>query len=85
MRKRNSFIEQLRRKQQAAQPPPAKPISEMSEQELDQEEARLRTKIRNLREQGVDAGRETVEASSGTSSALADFLANRRKRRRPWK
>jgi hypothetical protein len=78
-RRKNNFLEQLeRRRQEAAAPAPAeKPVSEMSEEELDAEEARLRGELRALKERELAEMRE--EASSGNRWAFP------RRRKRPWK
>lgn len=79
-----------RRKAAKAAPPPEKHPSQMSEAELEQEEARLQREIRQSRERGIVAGREAreavVETSSSGNTALAQFLASRRRdRKRSWK
>jgi hypothetical protein len=82
MRKRNSFMEQLRRKQQAARTAPQKPVSEMTEAELDAEETRLQEELRRIRESEVAAQREAQQGGS-SKFMLADLV---RRRRRPyWK
>jgi hypothetical protein len=84
-KKNNTYIEQLRKKQAASrQAPQPKPVSEMSAQELAAEEQRLHQQVRHHREQAVEAGREAVAETGGSS--LAAFLSSRRKARRaPWK
>ncbi len=47
-KKRNNFLEQIKPKA-----PRRKPISEMSEQELVEEQARLQAELRDLKEQGA--------------------------------
>lgn len=82
MRPRNNFLEQLKSKKEAAQAAPApKPVSEMTEAELDAEEARLREEIRRHREEAVHAGREAV---SDSSTGRPRFLPKQR-RRPPWR
>jgi hypothetical protein len=77
MRKRKSnFLEQLRNKQQPTVP--EKPISEMTEQELDEELERTKAALRDVKEQELAAVREE-QASSGRP------LFPRRPRKRPWK
>ena len=76
----SNFLEQIRRKQEAAKAgPQSKPISEMSEAELDREATRLQGEVRRLRENEIAAQREVVE-----SGGRSRFLPN--KRRRPtWR
>lgn len=88
----SNFKKAIDAKRKAARnaPPPEKHPSQMSEAELDAEEARLQREIRQSRERGIVAGREAreagIETSSGGSTALAQFLASRKRdRRRSWK
>jgi hypothetical protein len=76
-KKRNNFLEQIRPKA-----PQQKPISEMTESELDAEEARLQGELRRIRESEVAAQREAQQSAS-SKFMLADLA---RRRRRPyWK
>ena len=60
MTRRDRFLEGLRAKQEAARvaanPTAAKPISEMSEAELDREMERLNRELRRSKEQAVEVG-----------------------------
>ena len=62
-RKRSNFLEQLQRRREAGgkdAPPKDKPVSEMSSEELDREVARLQAEERRLKEDAVEAGRQTT-------------------------
>lgn len=73
-----NFKEQLNRKREAAKVSQDKPLSEMSEQELDAEEQRVREKLRHIKEQELTASREAAESGTRPSSLF--------KRRRPlWR
>jgi hypothetical protein len=81
MKRRNNFLQQLQqRRQEAATTAPAelKPISEMTEEELDEEAERIRGELRRTKEEEVAAARE--EQASGNRWPFP-----RRKTRRPWK
>jgi hypothetical protein len=79
MARRSNFLAQLKRNQQPTTPA-EKPISEMSEQELDAEEARLRGELRRIREEGLEAARQEHAASSGNRRPFP-----KPKKRPPWK
>ena len=84
MPKRNTFIEQLRAKQEAARTEAeatarSKPISEMSEAELDREMERLNRELRASKEQAVEVGRQEA---AGRGSGRIIFP---RRKKRPWK
>jgi hypothetical protein len=73
---KNSFINQLRAKQASSQAPPqGKPVEQMSEEELDREEERLRVELRQLREEQV----------ASATPARSRFVVNKRAKKRPWK
>ncbi len=82
----SSFIENIRRAREAAKATPPvptrgaeKPVSAMTEAELDQEDARLRTELHKARQEDIAAKRNVVEAAT----ARPRFLP---KRRRPtWR
>ncbi len=81
MPKKDRFIEQLRRKQQAAvagTPPPAKPVEQMSDAELEQELASTRAEERRLSEEAVRLSRE------GTAPRVAGRGFLWAKKRRPY-
>jgi hypothetical protein len=74
MRPRNHFLADFKRSQQAKQPAAAaRPISEMSESELEAEADRLRDQL----------SRQEVAAQRTTS--LGAVLRGRRRRRPYWK
>jgi hypothetical protein len=79
-RNRNTFLQQLERSRQeaAATAPTEKPISEMSEAELDAEEARLRGALRQMKEQEVLAAQQ--QEAAGNRLAFP-----KPKKRPPWK
>jgi hypothetical protein len=77
-KRRNNFLQQLEERRSKATPA-EKPVSEMSEQELDAEEARLRGELRRTKEQELTEMRQEQASSSGSR-----FLFTRRKKR-PWK
>ena len=73
-----NFKEQLNRKREAATVSQDKPISEMTEAELDQELERTREELRRIKEQELAASREAAESGGRPSSLF--------KRRRPlWR
>lgn len=74
-RKRNNFLEQIKPK---ASPP--KPVSQMSEAELDAEEDRLKEELRQLREQEGAAQREQREAAKPSR-----FIFAGKPKKRYWK
>ncbi len=77
---------EARRKAARNAPPPQKPISEMSEEELDRALEQKHAEVRRLKEQELVSGREAVANASGATGGLNAFLASRRQaRRRPWK
>ncbi len=81
MTKRNRYLEQLQRRQQAATagtPPPAKPVEQMSDAELEQEQASTRAEERRLSEEAVRLSRE----GTATRGAGRGFLSA--KKRRPY-
>ena len=84
MPKKDSYLEQLQRRREAANapPPPAKKPAEMTAEELRDEISRTNARIRSADERAVEAGREVLAGGSG--SVLGKFWAPRR-RRRPWK
>lgn len=61
-----NFKKAIEAKRAAAKstPLPPKPVSEMTEAELDREEARLQGEVRCLREREIAAQRETVAAET---------------------
>ena len=84
MKSRNNFLEQIKRSREAAQAgaeaaTASKPVSEMSEAELDREAARLEAELRRSKEQAVEVGRQEV---AGRGSGRPIFP---RRTRRPWK
>ena len=84
MKPRNKFLEQIKRSREAAQAgaeaaAAPKPVSEMTEAELDQEAERLNRELRASKEQAVEVGR--LEAA-GRGSGRIIFP---KRRRRPWK
>ncbi len=82
MPKKDRFIEQLRRKQQAAvagTPPPAKPVEQMSDSELEQELASARAAARAADERAVHVAREGLAGGGGRHPIFV------RKRRPSWK
>jgi hypothetical protein len=83
VRKKHQYIENLRRRQEAARGQQAaetpKPVNQMSEAELDAEAERLRADIRASKARSVEAQREEL-AGQGAKHPI--FL----KKRRPlWK
>ena len=64
-RRSNNFLENLKRARAAKeQKPEQKPVSEMSPEELDAEEARLRAELRRSKEQIVEATRQELQGRS---------------------
>jgi hypothetical protein len=80
-RNRNTFLQQLQqRRQEAATPSPAeKPVSELTEQELDEEAERIRGELRRMKEEEVAAARQEQASSENR------WPFPRRKTKRPWK
>ena len=82
-RRGNAYIEQLKRRQEAAQGRQAaespKPPSQMTAAELDVEVARLEREVRASKERTVQAGREEL---AGQGSRHPIFV---RRQKRPWK
>jgi hypothetical protein len=73
-RNRNHFLADFKRSQQAKQPAAAaRPISEMTEAELEQEAARLRHEL------------SRQELAAQRTASLGDVLRGRRRRRPYWK
>ena len=60
-RRSNNFLENLKRARAAKE---QKPVSEMSPEELDAEEARLRAELRRSKEQIVEATRQELQGRS---------------------
>jgi hypothetical protein len=81
MTRRNDFIEILRRAGVAKQPAREKPISAMTEAELQAEGKRVRSELRRTQGQEVRAGREEIARQRTT---LGDVL-RAQPRRRPLK
>ncbi len=82
MTKRNRYLEQLQRRQQAATagtPPPAKPVEQMSDAELEQELASARAAARAADERAVHVAREGLAGGGGRHPIFV------RKRRPSWK
>jgi hypothetical protein len=82
MKPRNDFLGNLKRAQEAKQPAPeSKPISEMTEAEIQAEADRLRAELRRTEEEEIRLGREELARRRTTlSTVLRSKL-----RRRPWK
>lgn len=83
MRKKNNFIEQLKRSQaakgqQAVESP--KPTSQMTEAELDAEVARLEREVRASKERTVQVGREELASQGAKHPIFAP-----KKRRPQWR
>lgn len=79
-----NFKEQLEAKRRAAQGRSGsheKPLSELSEAELDQELRRAQQELSEAKRREISATREAA-AETGRSRAL---FAGKRKNRRPWK
>jgi hypothetical protein len=82
MKPRNDFLGNLKRAQEARQPAPeSKPISEMTEEELEAEAKRLRTEIRRSQQEEIRLGREELDRRRTTLGAVLRSKA----RRRSWK
>ena len=84
MKPRNKFLEQIKRSRDAAQAgaeaaTAPKPVSEMTEAELDQEAERLNRELRASKEQAVEVGRQEA---AGRGSGRLIFP---RRKKRPWK
>jgi hypothetical protein len=84
VRKKNQYIENLRRRQEEAARGPqaaetAKPTSQMSEAELDAEVARLEREVRASKERTVELGREEL---AGQGSKHPIFT---KRQRPPWR
>jgi hypothetical protein len=85
-KKRNGFIEGLRRKQQAATagrgtPPAPKDPAQMTDRELEAELQETRRGIRRLQERAVEAGRQELGGGGGGSR----HPIFSKKRRASWK
>jgi DNA invertase Pin-like site-specific DNA recombinase len=80
-----NFKEQLQRKREAATLAQDKPVSEMTEAELDQKLQQAREELRLIKERELAATREAA-ADAGSAGGLQAFLASRRRARKaPWK
>ena len=82
MKRRNNFLQQLQKRRQEAATTAPKPLSEMSEAELDRELEQTKAALRNVKEQELTAAREAKEQASSSGNQWA---FPRRKTRRPWK
>jgi hypothetical protein len=84
VRKKHQYIENLRRRQEAARGQQAaetpKPVNQMSEAELDAEAERLRADIRASKARSVEAQRQELAGQGSKHPIFA-----RKKRRPPWK
>jgi hypothetical protein len=78
---RNNFLEQIKQAREAKQPAREKPISAMSEGELQAESKRLRVQLRRTQEQELRAGREEIARQRTTLGGVL----RAQPRRRPWK
>jgi hypothetical protein len=78
----NSFLEQMKRAREAKQPAPhSKPVSEMSDAELEAEGKRLRAELRRTNEDEIHLARAELDRRRTTLGAVL-----RSKPRRPrWK
>jgi len=82
MKPRSNFLQNLQRAQEAKQPTPkTKPISELSEAELDAGAKRQRAEIRRTEEEAIRLGREEL---AGRRTTLGDVLRSMPRRPR-WK
>ncbi len=83
MRKKNQYIENLRRRQEAAKGQQAadtpRPTSQMTEAELDAEAERLRAVIRDSKARSVEAQRQELAAQGAKHPIFV------RRRRPSWK
>lgn len=83
-----NFKKALQRKREAAKAAPQrKPVSEMTEAELDRELQSAQAELAEAKRGEIVATRDAVAAETGRSAGgLQAFLASRRRARRaPWK
>ena len=73
----SSFIENIRRAQEAATVSQDKPLSEMTEAELDRELQRARAKLTEAKRREIDATREAA-ADAGSGQRWLPLKRNRR-------
>ena len=75
MKKRNNFLEQIQKAQEASKSKPEteapKPPGEITEAELDAEVERLEREVRRSKERIVEAAREELAASLEQSDTVA--------------
>ena len=85
-KKRDTFIQQLRAKQEALRGPAGpKDPANMSGEELDAEIQRLDEKIRTNKELAVAAGRAELAREQRSGRSELATLFSQRRQKRPWK
>ncbi len=83
-KKTNNYLEQLKREQQAATTPQQKPVSEMTEAELDRAIEEAKAELRQVKERELQVHQEARQEARQGGSSRSMFVGKSRKKR-PWK